>query len=385
MEGKIVRVPVNPKILRWARKRAGRDIESLRKEFPKIEPWERGEQQPTMKQLERFAKTTHVPFGFLFLDSPPDEPLPIPDFRTMAGASRPPSPDLLDTIYACQQRQQWYRAYLQTLGEEPLPFVGSACLQDNPAQAAADIRRRLHFDIQERRNLATWTEALRRFIEQAEGEGVLVMASGIVGSNTHRRLDPEEFRGFALVDDLASLVFVNAADTKSAQMFTLAHELAHIWLGESGVSDAQIAVLPDADVERWCNRIAAELLVPLETLRDSYQPEADLQHEIGRLARQFKVSTLVILRRIQEIGALDDEAFWQTYHDEAARLGQFERRGRGGGDFYRTLNVRVSRTFARAVVISTLEGHTLFRDVYQMLGIRNPETFRKLTRALEVG
>jgi len=385
MGDKTVRVPVNPQILRWARKRAGRDIESLQRTFPKVEAWERGESQPTMRQLERFAKTTHVPFGFFFLDSPPDEPLPIPDFRTMPGASRPPSPDLLDTIYACQQRQEWYRGYLQTIGEEPLPFVGSAGLQADPARVAAGIRRRLHFDIGERHKLPTWTEALRRFIEQVESAGVLVMTSSIVGSNTHRKLNPEEFRGFALVDDLAPLVFINAADTKSAQMFTLAHELAHIWLGESGVSDAQITVLPDARMERWCNQLAAELLVPLEALRESNQPEADLQHEINRLARQFKVSTLVVLRRIHEIGGLDDETFWQTYHDEAARLQQFERRGTSGGDFYRTLKVRVSKTFAQAVVISTLEGYTLFRDAYRMLGLRNPETFRKLARALGVG
>ena len=384
MSSKTVRVPVNPLMLRWARERAAQDLNALEKTFPDIAAWERGDKQPTLKQLERFARKTHVPFGYLFLDAPPDEPLPIPDFRTMHGVSRRPSPNLLDTIYICQQRQEWYRNYLQTLGAEALPFVGSATLNDEPIQVAADIRERLQFDLEERRKMSSWTEALRRFVNQVEGAGVLVMSSGIVGSNTHRKLDPQEFRGFALVDDLAPVVFINAADTKAAQMFTLAHELAHVWLGESGVSDVQVSAFPNEKVEKWCNQVAAELLVPATALAQIYQSGEDLRHELDRLARYFKVSTLVILRRIYESGALSRGAFWQAYEDELAHLRQFERRGAGGGDFYRTLNTRVSKSFAMAIVTSTLEGQTLFRDAYQMLGIRTHETFSQFAQRLGV-
>jgi len=385
MVRKIVRVPVRPEVLRWARERVGRDVESLQKAFPKLAEWERGEIHPTIRQLEDFARITRVPFGYFFLDAPPDEPLPIPDFRIMPRAARPPSPDLLDTIYICQQRQEWYRGYLQTLGEEPPPFVGSASLADDADQVAARIRDRLNFDLEERRRLPTWKETLRRFIEQIESAGVLVMASGIVGSNTRRKLDPEEFRGFTLVDDLAPLIFVNGSDTKSAQMFTLAHELAHIWLGESGVSDPEIITFLDKGTEHWCNQVAAELLVPMRVLQKTLDLKADLKHELNRMARIFKVSTLVILRRVYEMGLLEEEELWAIYREEVERLKWFERRDMPGGDFYRTLKVRVSKTFVQAVVANTLEGHTLFRDAYQMLGIRSPETFQKLVRSLGVG
>ena len=379
-----LKVAVKPELLRWARERAGRTIDSLEKAFPKYKQWESGEAHPTLKQLERLAKMLHVPLGFLFLEATPEESLPIPDFRTMPAAAQRPSPDLLDTIYLCQQRQEWYRGYLQTLGAKALPFVGTADPDDNPIKIAAGIRRGLHLDLKERRNMSTWTAALRRFIEQAEAMGILVMSSSIVGNNPHRKLDPQEFRGFVLVDDLAPVIFINAADTTSAQMFTMAHELAHVWLGQSGVSDANVAVFPERGVERWCNQVAAELLVPMATFRRTYQPTEELRQELDRLARHFKVSTLVILRRIYEIEALSREAFWQAYQEELVHLRQFERRGEGGGDFYRTLNTRVSKSFAQAVVISALEGHTLFRDAYQMLGIRKAETLWEFAKVLGI-
>lgn len=384
MAGEVLRVQVKPEMLRWARERARLDLDALRKTFPTIDTWERGERQPTIRQLERFASVTRVPLGYLLLDAPPAEALPIPDFRTMARPFPRPSPDLLDTIYLCQQRQEWYRGYLKGIGEEALPFVASVRVGDGVVSVAAQIRTQLGFDIAERRKLPSWTEALRRFVEQAERAGILVMASGIVGSNTHRKLSPEEFRGFALADDLAPLVFVNAVDTKSAQMFTLAHELAHIWLGASGVSDAHVARFTDERTERWCDQVAAELLVPLDALLAAYRPNLSLQEAMDNLARQFKVSTLVILRRLREADILAGEEFRASYEAEVDRLAKIERRGTEGGDFYRTLNVRVSKPFAQAIVISTLEGQTLFRDAYRMLGIRNPATFQRLARVLEL-
>lgn len=380
----IDRVAVQPELLRWACERAGRSLTSLAKKFPKLDLWVRGEAQPTLKQLERFAKTTYTPVGYLFLPQPPDEEIPIPDFRTMGTrALAHPSPHLLETIYACQQRQAWYRDHARSIGEEPRPYVGSVKLTDEIVAVAATIRHALDFDLDERRRFRTWEEALRRFIHQAEALGVLVMISGIVGSNTHRKLDPEEFRGFALADELAPLVFVNGADTKSAQMFTLAHELAHIWLGRSALSDVQAARVPEHDVERWCNEVAAELLVPLEVLQDQYRPDAPLNEEMQRLARGFKVSTLVILRRIHDAGGLGRDAFWTAYRAELNRLLALSRSP--GGHFYRTLNVRVGERFARAVVTSTLEGQTLYRDAFRMLGFSSNATFQKLTQRLGLG
>ncbi len=377
------RVPVQPKLLRWARKRAGYKADALARRFPKLEEWERGEVRPTLKQLEAFAKATHAPLGFFFLDEPPVERIPIPDFRTIASARIDnPSPDLLDTVYLCQQRQDWYRDFARSTQEPPLDFVGSANLEDDVVETAAAIRRHLGFDLEERRQLATWTDALRRFIELADALGVLVMVSGVVGSNNRRKLDPEEFRGFALADPVAPLIFVNGADTKAAQMFTLAHELAHLWLGESGISNAEARTAPDQTVERWCNRVAAELLAPLENLRSEFDVHADLQDELQRLARRFKASTLVILRRIYDAGLLTRDAMWTAYDAELARLQTLSEGS--GGNFYLTLGARASKRFARAIVTSTLEGRTGFTEAFRLLGVKKMKTFDDLGDSLGV-
>lgn len=376
-------VSIRPELLRWACVRSGFDPIQLEDRFPQLAAWQRGEKQPTLKQLEAFAKATHTPIGYLFLPEPPQERVPIPDFRTIADeAVGPPSPDLLDTLYLCQQRQEWYREFVHLEGGRTLPFVGSKRLGDNEVKVAQDMRKLLGFDLEARRELPTWTDALRRFIGQADSAGVLVMVSGVVGSNNRRKLDPQEFRGFALADELAPLVFINGADTKAAQMFTLSHELAHIWIGQSALSDAEVSTLPGRTTERWCNRVAAEFLVPMERFKQELDRKAELRSELDRLAKRFKVSTLVILRRMHDAGVLDAKRYWAAYQQELQRLKQVAKSG--GGDFYLTLGARVSKRFARALVISTMEGRSSFSEALRLLSFRKMSTFDQLGHSLGV-
>lgn len=377
----MLRVDVRPEMLRWARERADASLADLRSRFPKLEAWERGESRPTLKQLESFAKVTFTPFGFFFFPTPPDEPIPIPDLRTMRNARvTRPSVNLLDTIYQCRQRQDWYREYATSAGDDPLAFVGSATLNRAAASVAEDMRRVLRFGVDQRRTSRDWSEALRLFIEHADAAGVLVMCSGTVQNNTHRKLDPQEFRGLALSDPLAPLVFINGADSKSAQMFTLAHELAHVWLGETALSDSSAERNPTDEIERWCNAVAAEVLVPLPLLEAELRASSSLEVEVPRLVRHFKVSSLVILRRLYDVGHIPADAYESVYESELQRILALPKGS--GGNFHLTQTARVSRRFARALIESTLEGNTLYRDAFRLLGIRKSETFLSYGRSL---
>jgi Zn-dependent peptidase ImmA (M78 family) len=379
----ILRVEVEPELLRCAAERSGRASETLGKRFPKLNAWMRHEGAPTLRQLEDFAAATYTPFGCFFLPAPPQEPIPIPDFRTRRPARlRQPSGDLLDTIYLCQSRQAWFEEFAREEHLDPVALVGSVTRATPVVDAAGANQRAIGFDLDQRRQDRTWEEALRRSVQNVEDAGILVMVCGVVGSNTHRRLDPEEFRGFALAHPFAPLVFVNGADTKSAQMFTLAHELAHLALGESALSDAEASVFADEPTERWCNEVAAEVLVPLAVLQEELIAGEPSEDAMVRLARRFKVSTLVVLRRLFEAGAIPSrERFWAAYRAEQERLREFTPGG-SGGDFYRTLGARVSQRFEYALVSSALGGRTTFTEAIRLLGCKRMATFDGLAQRL---
>ena len=334
-----VRVEIARSLLDWAFERSGRPRDELTEKFPKFDEWTTGEVQPTLRQLERFARFTYTPVGMLFLSEPPEEELPVPDFRTRGRREMfgRPSPNLLDTIYICQTRQEWYRDFALRNGFGPLEFVGSLTTATTKTDAAEEIRSKLDFGLNVRQQFTTWTEALRELIYRAEDLGVLVMVNGVVGNNTHRALDPEEFGGFALVDPVAPIVFVNGADTKAAQIFTLTHGLAHIWLGESAVSNSAVEVVGiDHDAEEWCNQVAAEILVPQASLLERFVADADLHDELDQLARFYRVSTLVVLRRLFDAEVISWEAYNEAYGEQLARIRDQEGQTSGGGDFYAT-------------------------------------------------
>ncbi len=338
-----------------------------------------------MRQLETFSTLTHTAFGYFFLAEPPILDLPIPDFRTVKDQNlRNPSIDLLDTVFLCQQRQEWYRQYASMRGFEALSWVGSFSIEDDPKNVADTLRKILNMTVEDRRLVTNWAEALRRMINQTEELGVLVMVTSVVGSNSHRKLDVDEFRGFALTDALAPLIFVNGADSKSAMMFTLAHELAHLCLGASGVSDSQAATFSDNVTERWCNAVAAELLVPINEVKSIFNTAADLSDEVQRLTRYFKVSSLVVLRRLNEAELIDRAHMWGLYQHELDRYRQHAESLGSGGDFYKSLGARTSKRFAKAVVGSTLEGLTSYTEAFHMLGMRSAVTLHKAARELGV-
>lgn len=376
------RVPVNPKLLKWALDRSGLTEEDRR--YERFSRWAAGYEQPTFRQLEDFATATHTPLGYLFLPTPPVETVPIPDFRTIGNSGvSSPSPDLLETIHACQLRQEWFRSYAVDQGYEPLPFVGSVSVKDPVIPVAEDIRRTVGFTMDERTKHNRWDDALRGLIDAIESAGVLVMVSGIVGGNTRRKLNPDEFRGFALTDPMTSLIFVNGADTKAAQIFTMIHELVHVWLGETALSEAGMATKSGNQHELWANQVAAEVLVPIASLHRDYRQSAAVE-ELQRLAKLYKVSTLVILKRLYDAGYLQWDDYQDRYDAELARVKEIMASKGAGGNFYNTQPLRVSQSFARAVIVDTLEGRTLFRDAYSLLGASKRETFDGLAERLGV-
>jgi Zn-dependent peptidase ImmA (M78 family) len=359
-------VAVKTEILSWALTRSGRSEEELAAKFPKLPAWLSGEKNPTFNQLEDFAKATHTPFGSMFLSTPPEEKLPIPHFRTIRDDEvGRPSPNLLDTVYTMQRRQAWMRDDLIDEGFDPLPFVGSVKRGERATAVARVIRELLGFDEQWAECCKNWSESLSTLRQAIDDIGILVFSNGVVGNNNNRKLDVTEFRGFVLIDEYAPLIFVNNADSKSAQMFTLAHELAHVLLGQSAAFDLRGMSPANDATERACNRIAAEFLVPGRVMRSLWPGVRDRRDRYSNLGRKFKVSPLVIARRALDLGLIAKEEFFAFYNACMRREGGKP----SGGDFYANQNFRVGPRFALAVARSTEEGKTLYSEAFRLTGL----------------
>lgn len=365
----MTRVEVSPAVLRWAVERSGKP-EAIERKFPNLRAWEGQQRLPTLRQLEAFARATATPFGYLFLSEPPEERLPIPHFRTLRDEPlRRVSPDLLEMVYTLQRRQAWLREYLEGEGEQPLAFVRSAQRDEPPARVASQMRETLGLVEDWSSSQPTWSQALAELHKRMEDAGIVVVASGIVGNNTHRKLDPAEFRGFVLVDEYAPFVFVNGADGKAAQMFTLAHELAHIWLGSSAAFDLRNLQPADEETEQACNRIAAEFLVPEDRLREFWQKVRRHPHPFQGVAREFKVSELVAARRALDLQLISREEFLEFYRQYVTGERRRNTRPSEGGNFYATQALRLGRRFAVAVTHATREMKLSFGEAYRLTGL----------------
>ena len=382
---KSLTVSLEPAVLKWARERAGLSVEALARNFTrpeKVASWE-SDGKLTFKQAEKLAAKTNTPVGYLYLSNPPVEKLPITDFRTVAGEPiKRPSPDLLETIDAAIIRQMWFRDFAISNGDAPLAFVGSLTGNEEVVPTARLIRDYFNLETAMRSHARNYEEALVIQRECLDKGGILVMQSGIVGENTHRPLNVKEFRGFALADTFCPVIFINSKDFKAAQMFTLIHELVHLWIGASGVSNLNDTYAPNRETEIFCNAVAAEILVPTDELIAQLPGGLDKQ-DFEKLIRHFKVSEFVILRRLRDARLINAADFERLFDVARACFQAKAESTGGGGDYYNTKISRLGKRFLCAVMEDVLDGRIAYKEAFSLLGVGNVQTFRNLARELD--
>lgn len=321
-------IPVNPALLRWARDTAGLSLPEAarrakitplkaRKDEPARTPeerlaaWEAGEAPPTLAQLEALAKAYYRPLVTFFLSTPPERVEPLADFRTVqhTPAETPEFAALKRRVF---QLHRTLRAIAEDEQADALPFVGSCSMPGGVSATVDALRRTLGIEpVAEGR--CSPDGAFRTLRDKAQTAGVYVVLMGNVG-NYRSRVEPEEFRGIAMADPLAPLVVINNYDVEVARLFTLAHELAHIFLGSTGVSNQHLLAAQGAHarVEQFCNAVAAELLVPERLLRPAWSKQhGEPKDNVSNIASAFGVSEEVIARRLRDIGLLDADNYGQ--------------------------------------------------------------------------
>lgn len=373
-----VRIPVRDTLLTWAIERAGYAVEAFLAREPNAAKWIAGEKEPTLKQLEAFAQKVHVPFGYLLLPEPPEEPSVLPLFRTAGGNGIIPPP-VRDTIDLVQRRQDWLADYLKENGADPLEYIGSLAGVEDENVLALAMRDVLGYDTETPVGGGGYDQTLKALAERIEAVGTQVVFNGVVGNSNKRPIPVNACRGFVMIDPFAPFIFVNNRDAKAAQLFTLAHEFAHVLVGREGIVDL-VDMLPANDpIERLCNAAAAEFLVPQTLLLNQWAT----QNDVANIARFFGVSLVVIGRRLLDLNIWDKDTFFGFYNVQKARwdANQEKTAQSTGGNFYATTAMRVGKSFLGHVDRAVRTGQLPYRQAYNLVGLKRgtyDELFNRL-------
>lgn len=380
-----VPVNVNPAILNWVMQKV--QVENVNSSvIEMITKWISGEKAPTFNQIEEVSRKIGIPFGYFFLEKPPIEKCEIVDFRTVDSINiQNPSRNLIDTVDSMSSVQEWMAEYNKDNGASEYTFVGSLKISDGVIHAADVIRKELNLNLDWFKNLKTAKEAFNILRNSIAGIGVIIMMNGIVGNNTHRTLSVSEFRAFTLVDPYAPLIFINSRDTDNGKLFSLLHELVHVWIGKDDFyNDTHGVSQKVSKEEQFCNAVAAEILVPNSMFLNEWSKQSgNSETIIYTLENKFICSRFTLLIKAFNTGKIEKNEFHKLLNlfKEQFEVIQSQKQNKksGGGDFYRTLSNKWDRKFIQALYASAQSGRTQYRDVY-LLTNTTGTTFHELIR-----
>ena len=337
---------------------------TITRHFPQIDKWKEKKDKPTINQLSGLATYFNVPFGYFFLNEIPKKSYPLPHFRSGGKGQFKPSNELQETLQILQQRQEWAKDIIIDFNDDPLFFANSISTKIDIEISAEQIRRILKLPPNWSQDVSTWYDAFKLLITRIEDTGVFVVINGVVNNNTHKKLNIKEFRGFVLYDEYAPFIFINGNDFISGKIFTIIHEFVHIFLGKSASFDLENLMPAKDDIEDYCDAVAAEFLVPKNILSDKFKT---MGNDFSRLAKMFKVSRIVIARRLYDLNKISRQEFLAAY----ATFGKAEKKDAKskGGDFYNTAPYRISRNFFSLVYSTVKQNKMLYRDAFRLTGL----------------
>ncbi len=351
---------ITPKVLQWARESARMSLETAAAKVPvaleKLVEWEAGSSQPTIKQAETLAKAYKRSFAIFFLPEAPRDFTPLQDFRKKTA--KPLGTASVFIIREVQQKQAWIREVFENNNEPALPFVGKFSIRDDPVKVAVDILDTLQIN----RNNYLLDGPISEWIEKAESRGIFISKTSFI--HTRLKLDSEEIQGFAIADAYAPFIFINSEDWDTAQFFTLVHELAHIWIAESGISNEIEPELKHKGkthpIELFCNEVAANALMPPKEIKNLDSAVFSSFHEVLKTSKKLGVSSFAFLVRslnlkiislaeYQELKALADSAF-KDFLKQAEEKKAKQKTQKGGPNPYLLRLNKNGRLFTQVVL-----------------------------------
>ena len=364
-----VNVNIQPAIIRWALSQTSEEKLGA-KLVENIKHWLDGTKSPTFNQIEDFSKKSHIPLGYFFLQTPPVEQISLLEYRTLDSVELTnPSRNLIDTIHEMEAVQEWMVNYRKEYNYDTISVVGSLKGITDMNVIANAIRSDLGFTVDWYRECTNPSEAFNKVRGLLEECGIVVMMNGVVGKNTHRALDVNEFRAFAMVNEWAPLIFINGADSAGGRLFSLFHEIVHLWIGENDLyNDRRYAANGVKPLEVICNAVAGELMVPKTAFIEKWNNNTndDIHVKIKELARMFRCSGSVIARRAFDNKKIDKNVYNQVITEAIEAYIQSKQEKSSGGDYYRVARSKLDGVFVRALCESVNSGRTSFTEAYRL-------------------
>lgn len=353
---------ITPNVLKWAREsaRMTEEIAAAKVSVPveRLKEWEAGISLPTIRQAQTLAKAYKRPFALFFLPEVPRDFQPLQDFRKPGSKSLTTSSIFI--IREIQQQQAWISDLHAENEDDKLPFVGRFSIKDNPQEVAKDILTTLKLTP----TFYKTDNPIREWIDAAETAGIFVSRTSFIHSKL--KLDSEELQGFAIADPYAPFIFINSDDWNAPQLFTLVHELAHIWIAETGISNEVQPEVKNKDkfhpVELFCNEVAANALMPSAVIQNIDTSAFQNSTEVFRIAKQLGVSSFALLVRAlnlslitlpvyQKLKKQADIDYAEYLKKEADRKSKLKDKEKKGGPNYFLLQLnRNSRLFTQSVL-----------------------------------
>ena len=379
-----VNVNRQPAIISWALSQTSEEKLGT-KLVDNIKHWLDGTKSPTFNQIEDFSKKSHIPLGYFFLQTPPIEQISLLEYRTLDSIQLTnPSRNLIDTIHDMEAVQEWMVNYRKEWNYDTISIVGSLKGITDISVIADTIRKDLGLNIEWYKDCGNPSEAFNKVRGLLEECGIVVMMNGIVGKNTHRALDVNEFRAFAMVNEWAPLIFINGADSAGGRLFSLFHELVHLWIGENDLyNDTKYSANGIKPIEVTCNAVAGALMVPKTVFLEKWNNNTndDIHEKIKELARMFRCSSSVIARRALDNKKIDQNVYNMVIADAIEAYIQTKQEKSSGGDYYRVARSKLDGVFVRALCESVNSGRTSFTEAYRLTNTTS-KTFSEVASGL---
>ena len=380
-----VYVNIKPEIINWVLNQIQDDIleENM---INNIKAWLNGTKTPTFNQIEDLSRKTNIPLGYFFLQTPPEEKIDLLEYRTIDSIQlAKPSRNLIDTIYHMERIRDWMKDYRLEMGFDILPVVGCMENVDDISTITKRIRNDLELNETWYELCSNTREAFNFIRDRLEACGIIVMMSGIVGSNTHRLLDINEFRAFVMVDKWAPIIFINATDSDGARLFSLLHEAVHIWIGKDDLFNDRYDITNGvSSTEKLCNAVTAELMVPKDIFINKWNEinETDVFDTITRLAKYFRCGEVVIARRAKDCNKINQDVYNHVVETAIENYNKIkEKQEDNGGNYYNTMISRLDGCFVRALCESINIGRTSYTEAYRLTNT-SPKTFAEVAQRL---